>query len=241
MDRDHGERRAGPLDGGDQRDVAPGHALEVELDRLGARQLDAAQRPDRPARQQRDAEQALLVAASGGGPRIVVASGGGLEEQRGPGAVAPQRRGEVARDVAVSGPRHPQVHLVERHDVGRGQIGMVAQRRLDPLVAVAMLDVPLRDPDARGVTRRRGHGLGRVATHGREHALEPGPQSGPLGGRAQLAQRCEARERLLQGAALGQQGGIARHAPPPSRVARAWRRCTAASDPLDLSHSQAGS
>ena len=172
MGRDRDEGGAGTLDGGDQADVAPVHALQVELVSLGARQVDDADLADRPARQDRHAEEPFLVLAIPRGLGVVVAADSGLEEQRRPAAVEAERAREIAGDVAVPGARHAEVDLVEEQDVGGLQHRMGEQRPLDLLVPVAVLDVPV---DRQHALQRRGRGRRRlrvVAVHPREQTRE---------------------------------------------------------------------
>ena len=58
--------------------------------------------------------------------------------------------------IAVAGASHAQVHLVERHDVGAGQLRMRRELAGEYFEPVAVLDVPVRDAERRDLP-----GLGR--------------------------------------------------------------------------------
>ena len=87
-------------------------------------------------------------------------------------AVQPERPRQVGGDVAVAGARHAEVHLVEQDQVRVAQLGVREQRPLDLRVLVAVLDVPVHGPHARGIGRRRRGRRRREEARRAEQALQ---------------------------------------------------------------------
>ena len=81
------ERRLRALDRRHQRDVAPEHALSVVLNRPRARQLHDPGFPDRPARENREAEQGFEVLAPARLSEVLMTPRRGFEKERGPDRV----------------------------------------------------------------------------------------------------------------------------------------------------------
>ena len=212
MRGDGDERIARPFHGRHERDVAAVHALEVEVPVLGARQLEDAYLRQRPAREDREPEQRFLVRALRHAGEIVVPPVRHLDQQRRPRGVSPQCHGEVARDVTISGARHPEIHLVEQVNVRVDQQGMLRERRFDLRVAIAVLDVPVHGAHACARERvgwRRRRRL--VDAQRTQHALEPRCEPGPCSARAQRRERRMRRERVDERLTLRDERRIARH------------------------------
>ena len=206
------EGRARPLDGGEEGDVPPDHALPLELHPRRAGQLEDARLADRPARQDGEAEEALLVLARPGLRAVVVAATRGLEEERREHGVHPERARQVGGHVAVPGAGHAEVRLLQQQQVGAAQAGMPEQGALDLFVLVAVLDVPLHGAHARDVDRGRRGRRGRVAPHRAQHRAQTRVEPRPVRRGAQRGQRGVRRDGPAQRAALLEQGGIA-HGP----------------------------
>ena len=218
--RNRHEWSARALDRGDQADVPPVHALVSELLAVRARQLDHARLADRPARQDRLPEQGFLVV----GDR-------GLDEERRPDPVEAKCCGQLARDVAISGARHPEIHLVEQHHVRLLELRMAKQRVLHLLVAIPVLDVPVHGPHALRVDGRPGRGVGREPAHGVEQPLDPVAQRGPRGCGVQDLDRGEGAEQALDLLAFRNERAVGGHVKKDSRGGLA--RCAERVKPLD--------
>jgi hypothetical protein len=142
-----------PRDDGD----APAVALLVEVIRLEAdRQPHDAHPLERVPRQDRVALEADRVLAG----RLEVRPHAlrQLDVRRGEGPVHPEPLGQLASDVAVAGPRHPEVDLVEKDDVRAREVRMRREARGDAIESEPLLDVPLHEAEVARRGRRAARG-----------------------------------------------------------------------------------
>jgi hypothetical protein len=154
------ERMRGVRDVAHQRHEPAGHALALEQQPLRPRKRHQASIGQRPARQDRKAEQRLGVVRRRRGQRIVVPAARAFEEQRTPRGVEPEARGQLARDVAVPRACHSKVDLVQCQQVHAHQCRVGLERARDGVEAVAVLEVPVADAEPGPVARLVAHLVG---------------------------------------------------------------------------------
>ena len=224
MHRHGNERRAGAIDCSDHGDVAAEHALDVKLVGLGTRHLDQPHLTQRPARQQAQPEQALVIVLPLREAGVVETASGRFEEQGSPRGMATQRGGEFTEHVAISRARHAEVGLVDEDHIGIAQVGMFLECLLDARVAIAVLDIPVRGLQAVRLFRCGGRRRRIKAPHLRQQSRHARLELAPLGARVQGAEAPERRDGVRQCLALCEQSGIAIHGCEASRGVRA-RRC----------------